>query len=186
MRTLLFLLSLSLSLSLAGAAAPAERPVWSPRIVATADGTLLRVTRVDAIDIAFDVVAADGTDSHGQPLYRTIAPAQAVPPLPGYDPATATELPTDAAIAAHIASELAKPPPEPPVYRVLKDTIVQRIKAAGKLTQLAGMIAGLPADQKFEFDQSNWFSSNNALLVGGCTQLGLDPAEILAPDPLAP
>jgi hypothetical protein len=107
-----------------------------------------------------------------------------VPPLPGYDPATATELPTDAAIAAHIASELAKPPPAAPVYRVLKDTIVQRVKTAGKLTQLAAMIAALPADQKFEFDQSNWFSSNNALLVGGCTQLGLDPAQILAPDPL--
>jgi len=91
--------------------APSGRPAsWQPPMA-----PLLRVTtRRPRSTIAFDVVAADGTDSHGQPLYRNRLRGAGRPPLPGYDPATATELPPMPRSAAHIASELAKPPPEPP------------------------------------------------------------------------
>lgn len=79
---------------------------------------------------------------------------------------------------------LPEPPPAP--RRVLKDTIVQRIKAHGKLSDLAALVATLTPEQRFEFDHSTWFSSDNALIVGGVQALGLDPADILAADPLAP
>lgn len=77
-------------------------------------------------------------------------------------------------------------PPPAPVYRVLKDTIVLRIKEAGKLTQLRQVIAGLDEDQRFEWDTASWFSSNNTLIVQGVQAIGLDASVILARDPLAP
>ncbi len=92
--------------------------------------------------------------------------------------------------AADLDDALATPrtQPAPPVapHRILKDTIIQRVKAANKLAELRAIIAGLDADARFEWDNSSWFSSNNALLLGGVQGLGLDPAVILAPDPLAP
>jgi len=73
-----------------------------------------------------------------------------------------------------------------PAYRILKDTIIQRIKSAGALDGLMGLYATLTPAQQFEFTQSTWFHSDNALIVGGVQALGLDAATILAPDPLAP
>jgi hypothetical protein len=91
--------------------------------------------------------------------------------------------PTDANLAAAIAS----PAPDPlPVHRVLKDTIIQRVKAAGKLPQLRTVIDTLDADQRFEWDNSSWFSSNNPLLLAGMATLELNASDILAFDPLAP
>lgn len=96
--------------------------------------------------------------------------------------------PSLAGAPAAIAAHCAKPPPapEPPVYRVLKDTIVLRVKEAGKLTQLRQVITSLTEDQRFEWDNASWFSSTNPLIVQGVQSIGLDPAIILARDPLAP
>jgi hypothetical protein len=84
-------------------------------------------------------------------------------------------------VAAHTI-----PPPAAEPHHVLKDTIIQRIKAAGKLSDMAYLVSQLQADQKFEFDHSTWFHSDNPLIVAGIQQLELDPSVILAPDPLAP
>jgi hypothetical protein len=70
-----------------------------------------------------------------------------------------------------------------PPYRVSKDTIVSRVDAAGKLTDLMTMIAGLTAEQQFLWDNYAWFWNNNPTVNAMCVQLGLDPAVILAPDP---
>lgn len=86
---------------------------------------------------------------------------------------------------------LAKNPPAPVVpivqpHRVLKDTIMLRIEAAGKLEGFMAVINSLDAVQRFKWDQSSWFLSDNPLVVAGVIRLELDPAVILAPDPLAP
>lgn len=70
-----------------------------------------------------------------------------------------------------------------PPYRVSKDTIVSRVDAAGKLTDLMAMIAGLTAEQQFLWDNYAWFWDDNPTVNAMCVQLGLDPAVILAPDP---
>lgn len=70
-----------------------------------------------------------------------------------------------------------------PPYRVSKDTITSRVLDAGKLPDLMTLIAGLPAEQQFLWDNYAWFWSNNQLVIAMCGQLGLDPAVILAPDP---
>jgi hypothetical protein len=71
-------------------------------------------------------------------------------------------------------------------HRVLKDTIILRVEAAGKLADLMALHASLPALQRWQFDQAHWFSSDNALILGGLAQLNLNTAVILAVDPLAP
>lgn len=68
-------------------------------------------------------------------------------------------------------------------YRVSKDTICSRVLAAGKLPDLMTLIAGLPPEQQFLWDNYAWFWNNNPTVNAMCAQLGLDPAVILAPDP---
>jgi len=70
-----------------------------------------------------------------------------------------------------------------PPYRVSKDTIVSRVNDANKIPDLMTLLASLPAEQKFLWDNFAWFWNTNPTIVGMCQQLGLDPAVILAPDP---
>lgn len=70
-----------------------------------------------------------------------------------------------------------------PPYRVSKDSITARVLEAGKLPDLIALIASLPADQQFLWNGFSWFWSNNATLRGMAQQLGLDPDQVLAPDP---
>ena len=70
-------------------------------------------------------------------------------------------------------------------WPVLKDTIVQRMKAQGLLANLAAMVGSLPTEDRFEFDQSSWFASSNPRIRGGITACGGDPDTILAFDPMA-
>lgn len=70
-----------------------------------------------------------------------------------------------------------------PPYRVSKDTITSRVIDAGKLGDLIGLIASLPADQQFLWTNFAWFWNNNSTVLGLCQQLQLDPAVILAEDP---
>jgi hypothetical protein len=69
-------------------------------------------------------------------------------------------------------------------FRVLKDTLIQRFKAADKLADLMALLDSLPAQARFEFDQSAWFSAESPEIVGAVMALGLDPAVILDFDPL--
>ena len=93
-------------------------------------------------------------------------------------------------LARHFAQATDPAPmdPAPPAapYPILKDTIVQRMKSAGLLGNLAAMVGSLPPEDRFEFDQSSWFSSTNPRIRYGITACGGDPSIILAPDPLAP
>jgi hypothetical protein len=70
-----------------------------------------------------------------------------------------------------------------PPYRVSKDTITSRVLEAGKLTELMTLLANLSPEQQFLWSGFSWFWSNNATVRGMATQLGLDPDQILAPDP---
>jgi hypothetical protein len=70
-----------------------------------------------------------------------------------------------------------------PPYRVSKDTITLRILEADKLDDLIALIATLPTNQKFLWDNFAWFWSDNQTVTSMCQQLGLDPAIILAQDP---
>lgn len=180
MKTLLAFLALTFAAIGFSAAAPA------PRIV-TLTGTPHPKAEVQRVDAANGVLVFRWLNSSGQPVdsggsIATFTPVAPVSPVP---PATAPTYPepSDATLIDAIEN-----PPTPPVtpHRVLKDTIVQRVKAAGKLADLAALIASLPSDQRFEFDQSTWFHSDNANLLGASAALGLDAAVILAPDPLAP
>lgn len=70
-----------------------------------------------------------------------------------------------------------------PPYRVSKDTITDRIFNAGKLPDLISLISTLPTEQKFLWENYSWFWSNNETVRSMATQIGLNPDEILAPDP---
>jgi hypothetical protein len=70
-----------------------------------------------------------------------------------------------------------------PPYRVSKDTIVSRVNDANKIPDLMTLLASLPAEQQFLWDNFAWFWSTNPTIIGMCQQLGLDPAVILASDP---
>lgn len=76
-----------------------------------------------------------------------------------------------------------KPIPAPQPYRVSKDTIVSRVNDANKVPDLMTLLASLPAEQKFLWDNFAWFWNTNPTILGMCQQLGLDPAVVLAPDP---
>lgn len=75
--------------------------------------------------------------------------------------------------------------PAPEAYVVLKDTIVQRMKTAGLLGNLVAMVSSLPTEDRFEFDQSSWFTSTNPRIRYGISACGGNPDEILAFDPFA-
>jgi len=96
---------------------------------------------------------------------------------PTFDPAT--EQPPVWEACAWVV----KPIPAPQPYRVSKDTIVSRVNDATKVPDLMALIDSLPAEQQFLWDNFAWFWSTNPTIVGMCSQLGLDPAVILAPDP---
>jgi hypothetical protein len=68
-------------------------------------------------------------------------------------------------------------------HRVSKDTMTMRIAAAGKVADSRAMIAAMPDEQRWLFEQLAWFHSDNAELRAGLAAIGLDPDEILAPDP---
>ncbi|MBC8011460.1 MAG: hypothetical protein H7067_15355 [Burkholderiales bacterium] len=131
-------------------------------------GAEVKVTHLDARQVVFNT-----TTEH----------ACSLPTPTGLDLAN----PDKTALGQHIAAEFKKPAPAAVVvHRILKDTLIQRVKAANKLAGLRAMIASLDDDARFEWDNSSWFSSDNALIVGGVAALQLEAAVILAADPLAP
>ena len=80
---------------------------FAPSVIALADGTLVRVRRVTAPDLLFDVVSLVTAANGDTPaVYATLAAGQAVPALPDFDPATAEAWPDDGTLAAWITSQL--------------------------------------------------------------------------------
>jgi hypothetical protein len=93
---------------------------------------------------------------------------------------------SDETLAADIRAYIAAPQrPAAAPHRVLKDTIVLRVKAAGKLSEFMAMVESMPAAERFEYDQYSWFSSDNPQMRVGLQAIGLSPDSILSPDPLA-
>lgn len=76
-------------------------------------------------------------------------------------------------------------PPTPEPHRVSKDTMLVRVEAAGKVAEVMGLIAALPADEQFLFSNFAWFWSDNARIIAMCQAVGLDPEVILAEDEFA-
>ena len=70
-------------------------------------------------------------------------------------------------------------------WRVLKDTIIARMKDAGLLDNIIAMVGTLGTEDKFEWDNSIWFSNENPKIVGSVIACGGNPTEILAYDALA-
>ena len=73
-------------------------------------------------------------------------------------------------------------PPTPTPHRVSKDTMLVRVEAAGKVAEVMGLIAALPADEQFLFQNFAWFWSDNARIRAMCAAVGLDADAILAED----
>ena len=90
----------------------------------------------------------------------------------------------DQTINRRVGCEIVATTP-PDSWPILKDTIVQRMKAAGLLENLAAMVNTLPTVDRFEFDQSSWFSSSNPRIRGGIAACGGDVDTVLALDPMA-
>lgn len=67
-----------------------------------------------------------------------------------------------------------------PPHTVRKDTILMRIVAAGKVTEAMQVVENLTPENKFLFNNFDSFSSDNDLVRGFITQIGLDPDMILA------
>lgn len=76
-----------------------------------------------------------------------------------------------------------KPLPPPAPHRVSKDTITTRVVSAGKVADLMTLLASLPPEQQFLWSGFSWFWSDNTTVRGMAAQLGLDPDQVLAPDP---
>jgi hypothetical protein len=99
-----------------------------PRIVSLADGAIVRITRCDAEAVVFDRVVALGTAPE---TYRTTVPAQAVPPLVGFNPTTSEAWPSDAVLADAIENPPAEPtPPRRQETRTVLDRLTPTERAA--------------------------------------------------------
>jgi hypothetical protein len=111
-----------------------------PRVIALALGLAL-VRRCDATDISFDHVEMIPTDEpEAPPQYRVTLPAQAVPPLPDFDPATAEEWPSDAALADAIDN----PAPYPAApFTLSRLVFLERLTDAEKLAILTSTNPGV-------------------------------------------
>ena len=96
---------------------------------------------------------------------------------PTHDPAT------EQAPAWESCAWAVKPLPPPQPYRVSKDTITGRVLTAGKIADLMALLAALPPEQQFLWSGFSWFWSNNETVREMAAQLGLDPDQVLAPDP---
>ena len=70
-----------------------------------------------------------------------------------------------------------------PPHRVSKDTITSRVVAAGKVADLMALLGSLPPEQQFLWSGFSWFWSDNTTVRGMAAQIGLDPDQVLAPDP---
>lgn len=68
-------------------------------------------------------------------------------------------------------------------WKVSKDTIIQRITAAGKVADAAALYAAQSDADKFVWDGSSWFWSDNSTLIGLASGIGLDASDLLAKDP---
>lgn len=68
-------------------------------------------------------------------------------------------------------------------HKISKDTIIQRIAAANKVADAAALYAAQSDADKFLWDGSSWFWSDNQSIIGFAGALGLDPAAVLARDP---
>lgn len=181
MKKIIVCLGLICAATCFAASAPAPR-------VLTLTGTPHPKAEVQRVDAATGTLIFRWLDSNGNAVdsggsIATFTPVAPVAPVPPSTTPTYPE-PSDATLKAAIENPPAPPTPAP--HRVLKDTIILRVKSAGKLSDLATLIGTLSAADQFEFTHSTWFHSDNTQLIGAATALGLDPAAILAPDPLAP
>lgn len=130
----------------------------------------------------YEVAGIGTVEAHEGDTYCVRVPGGA---LHGYRSAGGT--PSEALAAAEIAAAIANPPAFPAArHRVLKDTLWMRIKAAGKQAEAVAAISSLPLSQRLDWDSQSWFWSDNDAIRLVCESLGVDPAEALAVDPLAP
>lgn len=121
---------------------PVLSPAHFPRIINLPDGSLARVTRCDATDIAFDRVVALVTAPE---TYRTTVPAQAVPAIAGFDPATAAAWPSDAALAEAIAN-----PPDAPATvpaSVTRRQLKEQLIRMDRLHEVEATVSAIPGTE---------------------------------------
>lgn len=69
-------------------------------------------------------------------------------------------------------------------HRVSKETLIRRVRDAGKLAAMREFVMSLPPDKIFEFQNLTSFECNNAEINAGLIAIGLRPGEMLAVDPL--
>lgn len=84
------------------------------------------------------------------------------------------------------AAEIAANNPPPPPWRVSKDTLLGRVDAAGKTAECMAIISSLSQAEQFLWTNFAWFWSNNERIRAMIAGVGLNPNDIMAPDPYAP
>lgn len=137
------------------------------------------------------VFSAERVVTHIVPGGTVIKPGRYLPYVetepPAYNPATeqlvavspiGTAVDLEATEVLQQWEVVARPP-----HRVSRDTIIMRIKDAGKLPEAMAAVGLLEGEDKFLWDTLDWYWSNNPQVRAMITGIGLDPDEILAPDP---
>jgi hypothetical protein len=134
------------------------------------------------------VFSAERIVTHIVPEGTVIKPGRYLPYVetepPTYNPATeqlvavnpiGTAVDPEATEVLQQWEVVARPP-----HTVRKDTILMRILAAGKVAEAMQVVENLTPENKFLFNNFDSFSSNNELVRGFITQIGLDPDVVLA------
>lgn len=70
----------------------------------------------------------------------------------------------------------------PPPYRVSRDTIWNRVKAAIGPDSAAAIIAAMTDAQRYDWFGNSWFWSHNEAVRGFISAIGLDPDAIMSRD----
>ena len=155
-----------------------------PRVITLADSTLVRITRLDTTDIAYDIVESAGEADPGVPIYRTLTPALACAPLAGFGPA-AEAWPDDATLAAHIAAQRALPVPVSVPAEVSRARFLIAVYDLYGITVVA-IQAQIEAieDEATRYKAGVWFANaqtfrrDNAYLLALAAALGRTSADL--------
>lgn len=133
------------------------------------------------------VFSADRVITRIVPEGTVVKPGRSVPFVdtepPSYNPATeqllsvspiGTTVDPEATEVLQQWEVVVRPP-----HSVRKDIILMRILAAGKVAEAMQVVENLTPENKFLFNNFDSFSSDNEMVRGFITQIGLDPDVIL-------
>lgn len=146
MRPLVFILGLLL---LIGTAHAEPSSPW-PAVTTLPTGERIRITRVDAADVVYDLL---GAAPEGDAPETVTAPAQGVPSSPSLDKTSV------AAVVTHIAEKLAAPPPVVVPATVTRRQLKEWLIAHDLIESVDAALAAIP-DAKAKRIALNWWTES--------------------------